>query len=841
MHGASVRASPTTPYPTNKVCSKAPELLRHSEIAAGSGPERRRCLAKLAYQGSARHVGLPLCFVVLYLLLTSPHAIVIYHLGTVVWYPAIGLVVALLLAIGPAYAPLVAFSVALAGAINYGQDLNTWGETFGALGVALSYAVAAYVLRGRLRIDLTLQRRRDVMRYVFVMFFAATLNAVIGTACLAADHSIRWQDYWPTACAWFFGDGIGLVAIAPFLLVHVAPTVRRWLYQEAQTALQPGPHERMLWKFAIFEMLAQVLTIGLAVALMFGISWGRYHTFFLAFVPIIWIAMRQGMRRVVVALAILNFCIAVALGLFPPPVDLLSKISLLMLVVSCAGLVVGSEVSERSRTAADLHTQTTYLNALIENSPLGIVVFNQEGRVEFANQAFEKLILYNQQDLAIGDIATLWLSGIADLLPRALAGSACQQTVRQQRKDGKTLDLALHAVPLKVQGQVCGVYAIYEDISEQVRAAEAEKQYAQSQAQLVQELALHAQQMSLLNGMGSHLQGCATVQEACAIIANSVRMLFPESVSGALYLPKLSLKTLESTVLFGDEEDSERSFSLDACASLRRSQPNWSDLRDPKVACYHLRPDPSRQYLCVPIAGQEETFGVLHLKFPAAEPGRQAQAAALKENRQSLATTVAGQVALSLAAVRLRENLRDQAIRDPLTGLYNRRFLEESLARELERATRGRFPVSLLFLDLDHFKRFNDTFGHAAGDVVLRSLAVALRTFFRSSDVCCRVGGEEFAVILPEAAPESAVVRANALRLEVKAMQLAHEDKPLGCVSISIGVAAFPDHATTPRQLLQVADDCLYKSKARGRDMATLAGSSNLQPAHDSAHSAAGS
>jgi diguanylate cyclase (GGDEF)-like protein len=193
-------------------------------------------------------------------------------------------------------------------------------------------------------------------------------------------------------------------------------------------------------------------------------------------------------------------------------------------------------------------------------------------------------------------------------------------------------------------------------------------------------------------------------------------------------------------------------------------------------------------------------------------------------------------VALSLAAVRLRENLRDQAIRDPLTGLYNRRFLEESLARELERATRGRFPVSLLFLDLDHFKRFNDTFGHAAGDVVLRSLAVLLRTFFRSSDVCCRVGGEEFAVILPEAAPESAVVRANALRLEVKSLQLAHEDKPLGHLSISIGVAAFPDHASTPQQLLQVADDCLYKSKARGRDMATLAGNSKLQP-HDSVHS----
>jgi diguanylate cyclase (GGDEF)-like protein/PAS domain S-box-containing protein len=799
---------------------------------------RGPCLTNLSYKFVARHLAVSFCFLTLYLLLTSPHALAIYRLGAVAWYPAIGLVISLLLAIGPGYAPLVALAVAAAGFINYQQDLNTWGETFGALTLALSYAVAAYILRGPLRIDLTLQRRRDVVRYIFVVFSAAAVNSVIGTACLAADRSISWQDFWPTAWAWFFGDGIALVAIAPFLLVHVVPAVRSWVRNEPKTAGKSDRHSTIVWKFVIFELLTQLLTIGLVVSLMFSIRWGRYHTFFLAFVPIIWIAMRQGMRRVVVALVILDFAIVVALDLIPPPIELLSKISLLMLVVSCAGLVVGSEVSERSRTAADLNQRTTYLNALIENSPLGIVVFNQDARVEFANPAFEKLLLYKQKDLAIGDIATLWLEGIAAAIPNALSGENVHLTVRQRRKDGRALDLALHAVPLKVQGHVRGVYAIYQDISEQVRAAEAERKYSESQRQLVEELQLRTRQMSLLNDMGAHLQGCASMQEASAIMAQSAKNLFPEALSGALYLPKLSPKTLELAMHFGGEGGLERSFRLDACASLRRSQPNWNDLRDPKVTCYHLQPDLSRLYLCVPIAGREETFGVFHLEFPGLQPaGQQAQTADAKENWQQLAVTVAGQMALSLAAVRLRENLRDQAIRDPLTGLYNRRFLEESLARELERATRRRHPVSLLFLDLDHFKRFNDTFGHAAGDVVLRSVAVMLRTFFRASDICCRVGGEEFAVILPEAAPESAVVRANALRLEVKAVQLAHEDKPLGRVSISIGVAAFPDHASTPQQLLQVADDCLYKSKARGRDMATLAGGSKLQQVHDPVHS----
>jgi GAF domain-containing protein len=196
-----------------------------------------------------------------------------------------------------------------------------------------------------------------------------------------------------------------------------------------------------------------------------------------------------------------------------------------------------------------------------------------------------------------------------------LGGRACHQTIRQKRKDGKSLDLALNAVPLKVQGRVRGVYAIYEDISEQVRAADAERRYSESQRQLVEELELRAQQMSVLNDMGSHLQGCATVQEASTIIAQSARRLFPEALFGALYLPKLSPKTLEIAMHFGDEGLSERSFRLDACASLRRAQPNWSNLRDPTVTCYHLQPDPSRQYLCIPIVGQEETLGVLHLEF----------------------------------------------------------------------------------------------------------------------------------------------------------------------------------------------------------------------------------
>jgi len=184
---------------------------------------------------------------------------------------------------------------------------------------------------------------------------------------------------------------------------------------------------------------------------------------------------------------------------------------------------------------------------------------------------------------------------------------------------------------------------------------------------------------------------------------------------------------------------------------------------------------------------------------------------------------VGSQIALSLASLQLRETLREQSIRDPLTRLFNRRFLEESLDRELELAKRKKQSIAIIFMDLDHFKRFNDNFGHDAGDMVLQSLADLLRTFFRATDICCRFGGEEFAIILPESSAQEAAARANALRCKVKRLRLQYKHENLGPLSLSAGVASFPEHASASDELLKVADRCLYESKAGGRDVVTVA------------------
>src|ERR1700685_2129808 len=176
-----------------------------------------------------RHALVSFSFVLLYVLLNRPEVILLSRLGFITWYPAIGLVMALLLGVSPWYALLVCFADALAGKVIYGQPLMSFGNTIGAAGSALCYGAAAYILRGAMQIDLGLRRRRDVVRYVILSAASAAGATLFGVGSLIADQSIARGEYKSSAVGWFLGDAIGLVGIAPFLLVHVFPHVRRWL------------------------------------------------------------------------------------------------------------------------------------------------------------------------------------------------------------------------------------------------------------------------------------------------------------------------------------------------------------------------------------------------------------------------------------------------------------------------------------------------------------------------------------------------------------------------------------------------------------------------------------
>src|SRR5579864_202607 len=310
-----------------------------------------------------RHVFLSVTFVLLYLLLNRPEIIVISRLGAVIWYPATGLMLALLLGISPWYACLGVVSGALAGVLIYGQPLTTFSETLGAIGMAGLYGAAAYVLRGPLQIDPGLHRRQDVVRYVSVTTAAAVASTGVGVACLVADHAIRWEEFWPSALIWLLGDEIGLLGVAPFLLIYVFPWVRQQLARGPSD--HPGKKRSARMQTGSFwplvEWGSQICALLLSVWIMFGAPFLHFRAFFLAFVPIIWIAMRQGIQRVVTGLLALNFGIVIALHFSPPTPDRFPEYGLFMFVISATGLIVGSAVTERHRLAVELLERTAEL------------------------------------------------------------------------------------------------------------------------------------------------------------------------------------------------------------------------------------------------------------------------------------------------------------------------------------------------------------------------------------------------------------------------------------------------------------------------------------------------
>jgi len=216
-------------------------------------------------------------------------------------------------------------------------------------------------------------------------------------------------------------------------------------------------------------------------------------------------------------------------------------------------------------------------------------------------------------------------------------------------------------------------------------------------------------------------------------------------------------------------------------------------------------------------------MGVVHLMSSAAEGDLTEGEELTSGPAHRLAITVAGQLSMAFANLRLRDSLREMSIRDPVTGLFNRRYMKETLDRELSRATRDNSELGILMIDVDHFKAFNDVHGHEAGDVVLEAVGDMLTRYSRTSDIACRFGGEEFVVILPDCSVDDSRLRADELRHRIAGLRVPFRKIELSGPTISCGVAAFPLHGATAEDLLHSADGALYAAKKAGRDQVVVA------------------
>lgn len=323
-----------------------------------------------------------------------------------------------------------------------------------------------------------------------------------------------------------------------------------------------------------------------------------------------------------------------------------------------------------------------------------------------------------------------------------------------------------------------------------------------------------------LTALGNLLQACDTVEEAFDAMQVSLRSLFA-GLSGVVYLFRPSRNVLEPKVMWGHFLDVHSLLPQD-CWGLRRGQPHPVTAINPTLTCRHQLQHTGNA-ICVPMAAHGETSGLLHLSDDTAMPSISGRLfGRLTAAKSSLASAVGEQGALALANLELRETLRLQALRDPLTGLLNRRFLDEWIAREVERTNHSGRCFGVIMADIDHFKQVNDLYGHDAGDQLLKGIADALRSSLRPGDLPCRYGGEEFLLLLADVDQRVLLERAEQVRARVADLQIPHRGTTLA-VTLSAGVALYPQHGATASAVIGAADDALYVAKRSGRNQVTLA------------------
>lgn len=343
--------------------------------------------------------------------------------------------------------------------------------------------------------------------------------------------------------------------------------------------------------------------------------------------------------------------------------------------------------------------------------------------------------------------------------------------------------------------------------------------------QTVARLNFRRVEMARLSEMVNFLQACRDLDEALGLAESQWQSMFP-GLSGTIFLMKASHNLLERAVGWGQPLDLEPCHLPDECWALRRGKPHKTGGTDGMAACRHLSSAETHRHICLPLSAHGETLGTLCLHVPLGLEGAHDNGDRRNGDREAFYTAVAESLALAFSNLRLRETLRHQAIRDQLTGLYNRRYLLETLERELHRAAVRDQCLTVAMLDMDHFKRFNDTFGHAAGDAVLARFGVILREWKRGEDIVARYGGEEFAIVLPDMPADLAFERLESLRKTIETTVIEHHGQLLPPLTISGGIAVYPLHAVDRDALIGIADQALYSAKRDGRNRFSVADAS---------------
>lgn len=326
----------------------------------------------------------------------------------------------------------------------------------------------------------------------------------------------------------------------------------------------------------------------------------------------------------------------------------------------------------------------------------------------------------------------------------------------------------------------------------------------------------------LIARMMHRMQGCDVEAELAEVVVCYAPQIFPD-LAGHIFVYDQGRGRLATIGRWRDPQLTIADFTPSFCWGLRRGHSHRSNAAGEDICCQHIGDVTGQDCLCVPLMAQGGTVGMLYFEGPDGD-GRYAE-------RSIYVELMSENIGLALANIQLRATLGALATRDPLTGLSNRRHLDEIFNAERALAESQKMPLACLLVDIDHFKRFNDAFGHDAGDLVMQHVAQVLKAHARERDLACRYGGEEFVLLMPARDSAAAAERAEEIRRTIRKVSLAHRGRPLPPVTVSIGVAAYPAEADAA-SLISVADGALIAAKESGRDRVVIAGGIPPGPKH---------
>ncbi|MDO5200562.1 diguanylate cyclase [Legionella pneumophila] len=489
-----------------------------------------------------------------------------------------------------------------------------------------------------------------------------------------------------------------------------------------------------------------------------------------------------------------------------------------ILFLTIAFILANIELSTRRKTELQNQNTQIRLKKIIESASDMIAAFDKDQRFITFNEAyqrefkrlFDKSISINMSLEEAFDDVPENKKKLVQTWKESLQRDEETKNIEVNTEQEKTIYEMTSKLIQNGDNEIKGVVHSVRNITKRVQEHTELQESYEKLANGMKELQEKNEQITLLVEMSDIMLACGSQEELSDVMVKYSQRLLQFS-SGYLFIMHPSKNYLEKAASWGNPQPHDLTFTPEQCWAIRLGRIHYAGSSRIELMCSHtmFAEQPELSLLCVPLMAQNDIYGLLYL-----EVGLK-----FDENQQLLITAFAELTALALANVRLRENLRYQSIRDPLTGLYNRRYLEDFLFKQLHQAERTKASFAILMLDLDHFKKINDTFGHDAGDLVLKELGQILNSDIRLGDIASRYGGEEFVLLLYDIDAQAAKMKAENLRSAISNLQVKYG---AGQITASIGISVYPDDAKSPAEVIEAADKALYQAKNKGRNKVIL-------------------